>query len=112
MPPKSAIKLCCICKTRKSKEYRRSEPFEPDFECCFGPSVEGRTGRICSTCKNCVEKYRKNRDLGEDNYPFERFVDRYLRSSPGAPKKNRQNVCSNSNDKHCKLTETVDLDSV
>ena len=65
------LKRCCICgdqTTRRTSKaqlslWRKSSSYEGDFGCCFGPSAEGRTGDICSSCRNFLQKFRKNRDL-------------------------------------------------
>ena len=64
-------KTCCICGVKslnnKSKKqlattWRTSTSYERDFECCFGPAAEGRSGDICQSCKNKVLRYRKNKE--------------------------------------------------
>lgn len=64
--PIKASTTCCICRksARKNpKSFLRSSTYESDFECCFGPEAENRSGWLCSTCKYTVAtQYPNNRD--------------------------------------------------
>ena len=59
-----AGKVCCICRRsgkKNPKSYRKSTPYESDFQCCFGPGAENRSGWLCPTCRDAVAtQYRKD----------------------------------------------------
>ena len=76
---------CCICGVQSKKklskkqladQWKKSTKYECDFECCFGAAAEGRTGYICSDCRNLVRlQYRNNRDLSFPEVLDSRLVE-------------------------------------